>query len=196
MSRYIDFTEVKARVTIEEALSRLGIKLERRGAQLRGQCPICNAGGPRGFVVTPAKGLWYCFGENKGGDVIQLVASIKKMELREAAAWLLGVEEQDTVEPSNSSPSTVTVSKTRAGFAALDYLEPDHPAVLSIGFEPATATALGIGYAPKGIMRGTVAVPLRLEDGSLAGYIGIQEAKLPTRWHLPETNVVQLKKPA
>lgn len=192
MAKYVDFTEVKAKVTIEDALNRLGIKLERRGAQLRGQCPICNAPATRGFVVTPGKQLWYCFAEQKGGDVIQLVASLRKLELRDAALWLLG--EQDTVEPSNGSPLTVTVSKTRAGFAALDYLEPDHPAVLSIGFEPATAQALGIGYAPKGIMRGTVAIPIRLEDGSLAGYIGVTEAKLPTRWHLPESNVVPLAK--
>jgi hypothetical protein len=40
-------------------------------------------------------------------------------------------------------------------------------------------------------MRGTVAVPVRLPDGSLAGYVGITEAKLPTKWHLG--NVVKLK---
>jgi hypothetical protein len=40
--------------------------------------------------------------------------------------------------------------------------------------------------------------PVRLEDGSLAGYLGISEAKLPSTWHLPPpSNVVRLaKKPA
>jgi hypothetical protein len=40
-------------------------------------------------------------------------------------------------------------------------------------------------------MRGTVASSSRLADETLAGYVGITEAKLPNRWHLG--NVVKLK---
>jgi hypothetical protein len=51
--------------------------------------------------------------------------------------------------------------------------------------------------ANRGIMRGHVAVPIRLQDGTLAGYIGITEAKLPPRWHgIPSRVVVPLRKPA
>jgi hypothetical protein len=39
--------------------------------------------------------------------------------------------------------------------------------------------ALGIGYASKGLMKGYVAIPIRLPTGELTGYIGISEAKLP-----------------
>jgi hypothetical protein len=48
--------------------------------------------------------------------------------------------------------------------------------LVAIGFDAEAATALGIGYAPRGMMSGLVAVPIRLEDGSLAEYIGITEA--------------------
>jgi hypothetical protein len=48
--------------------------------------------------------------------------------------------------------------------------------------------ALGIGYAPKGMMKGYVAIPTRLPTGELTGYIGITEAKLPKEFHL--SNVV------
>lgn len=44
-------------------------------------------------------------------------------------------------------------------------------------------------------MRGLVAVPIRDEDGVLHGYIGIDEARLPKDFQMPE-NVVQLRKPA
>jgi hypothetical protein len=55
--------------------------------------------------------------------------------------------------------------------------------------------ALGIGYAPKGMMKGYVAIPIRLPTGELTGYIGITEAKLPKEFHL--SNVVTFpKKPA
>jgi hypothetical protein len=63
----------------------------------------------------------------------------------------------------------------------------------AVGFDPETAKALGIGYASKGLMRGTVAVPIRLEDGTLTGYLGITEAKLPPKWHL-SPNVLPLQK--
>ena len=84
-------------------------------------------------------------------------------------------------------------------FAPLAYLDPAHEAVEMLGLDAETAKALGIGYAPKGILRGTIAVPIRLEDGTLAGYIGITEAKLPNRWHgieQPPDNVVELKRKA
>ena len=46
-------------------------------------------------------------------------------------------------------------------------------------------------------MRGFVAVPIRLEDGTLAGYIGITEATLPPRWHgIPSPVVVPLRRGA
>lgn len=70
-----------------------------------------------------------------------------------------------------------------------------HDAVLAVGFDPEDAQTLGIGYAPKGMMRGLVAVPIRLPAGELVGYIGIEEARLPKSFHLsgePETNVVRL----
>ena len=41
------------------------------------------------------------------------------------------------------------------------------------------AKALGIGFCSKGVLGGYVAVPLRLPDGTVAGYIGVQEVKLP-----------------
>ena len=79
---------------------------------------------------------------------------------------------------------------------ALDYLEPTHPSVEAAGFDPEEAAKLGIGYASKGLMRGTVAVPIRDEHGTLLGYIGITEARLPPKGLLPQTNVVPLKQRA
>lgn len=187
---YIDFADIKARVSIEEAVQKLGLQVAKSNNQLRGVCPACKSGGPRALAITPAKNLFYCFSAQAGGDQLQLVAHIKGVGVKEAAEWLGG-----TVT-ANGTEQYGTVSKQRAsdGFKALDYLEPDHDAVAAVGFEPDVARALGIGYAGKGLMRGTVAIPIRLVDGSLAGYIGVTEAKLPTRWHLPETNVVPLTK--
>ena len=91
MSYAIDFTELKQRVSIEQAADMLGIKTTKSGAQRRGTCPICKAGGDRAFVITPAKGLYYCFGTcSKGGDAITMTANVRGCSLREAAEFLDG----------------------------------------------------------------------------------------------------------
>ena len=69
--------------------------------------------------------------------------------------------------------------------------EADHITVKRSGC-PKTAEALGIGYAPKGMMKGYVAIPIRLPTGELTGYIGMTEAKLPKEFHL--SNVVTFPK--
>jgi DNA primase len=91
MSHTIDFAELKERVSIEQAADMLGIKLKKTGLQLRDQCPICTDNSDRAFVITPAKGLYYCFGKcGKGGDAITMAANVCKCSLREAAEFLVG----------------------------------------------------------------------------------------------------------
>jgi len=70
MTRFIDFAEVKRGAKIESFISILGLPLKQKGDQWRGPCTVCNAGGDRACVITPAKQAWYCFGCKKGGDVI------------------------------------------------------------------------------------------------------------------------------
>jgi hypothetical protein len=77
-------------------------------------------------------------------------------------------------------------------FPQLDYLEADHITVEALGLSQETAEALGIGYAPKGMMKGYVAIPIRLPTGELTGYIGVTEAELPKEFHL--SNVVTFPK--
>jgi hypothetical protein len=69
-------------------------------------------------------------------------------------------------------------------FPPLDYLEFDHVVVESLGIDAATAEALGVGYAGKGMMKGYVAIPVRRLTGELTGYIGIVEGKVPKEFHL------------
>ncbi|WP_220747232.1 MULTISPECIES: CHC2 zinc finger domain-containing protein [Jannaschia] len=176
MSTFIDFDAVKAANPIETVAKRLGLDLKKAGASLRGPCPS-GEGGPRALAITPSKGLWYSFGLQKGGDVIELVALVNGCSTKDAAHFLSGTVPLE--KANRSSPEG-----TERGFRPLDYLEPDHQAVLALGIEPEDASALGIGYAPRGILRGTVAVPIRTEDGALAGYIGITEATLPPRWEI------------
>lgn len=174
MSHAIDFGELKQRVSIERAAEMLGIKLTKSGPQLRGSCPICKAGGDRAFVITPAKGLYFCFGAcGKGGDAITMAANVRGCSLREAAEFLAGKEGARAAPAKgdssrNDSPQPVT----EKGFRPLDYLQASHETVQALGVSAETCAEFGAGFAPKGIMRGRFAIPIHDRAGALLAYGG------------------------
>ena len=90
MSAYVDFKQLKDNVSIEQVVAMLNLKPRKSGGQLRGRCPIHNGTTDREFVVTPAKGLFYCFGPCGGGDLIALVAKVKDIPVRQAATLIAG----------------------------------------------------------------------------------------------------------
>lgn len=178
---YLDFEAIKASNPIDQAAIQLGLALKKQGQAFRSACPT-GQGDERSLVITPAKGAWYSFAAQKGGDVIALVAFVKGISPKEAAQWLQG----DT-QPEKKKQEEPVKEQSRGeerGFQPLDYLQYDHDAVVALGFDPEFAKAVGIGYAPRGVMRGTIAVPVRNSNGTLLGYIGVTDAKLPSNWQI------------
>ncbi|MDA9009576.1 CHC2 zinc finger domain-containing protein [Alphaproteobacteria bacterium] len=173
---YLNFDEIKNANPIDKVMETLGLELIKSGKGYRGKCPSCESDNDRNLVITPDKGVYYCFADGNGGDQIQLVSHIKGIGVKEAAQSLAGTPDTTKKKKKENRPSD--------GFKPLDYLQHDHDAVEAVGFSADDAKALGVGYAPRGLMRGTVAVPVRLEDGKLVGYLGITEAKLPNNWNL------------
>lgn len=173
---FLDFNELKAANAIDEVAQRLGIQLTKSGASMRGKCLSCESTGDRNLAVTPSKGVYYCFTHGKGGDVIALVAHTLGIGTKEAAQWLSG--------PSPAKEKTTKGEPAGdAGFKPLEYLEYDHPAVLALGIEPDDAERIGCGFAPRGLMKGTVAFPIRSASGKLLGYLGTTDAKVPPKWN-------------
>jgi hypothetical protein len=172
---FLDFAEIKASNPIEDVALKLGLNLNKNGKTLRGKCPVCESSGDRNLAITPEKGVYYCFTDGKGGDVIALVAHVKGIGAKEAAQWLSG--------PVPAKEKTSKGETPTEGFKPLSYLEPDHPAVLALGIEPDDAERIGCGFAPRGMMKGTVAFPIRSTDGKLLGYIGTIDAKVPPKWN-------------
>ncbi|MGX7894391.1 CHC2 zinc finger domain-containing protein [Tsuneonella sp. HG222] len=179
---YLDFAAIKEDHTIESVADRLGLELKKNGAQLRGPCPS-GKGGERALVITPEKGAWYSFGLNKGGDCISLVSLVHGLSPKDAAAWIVGDQQPEKKKPEAAEKERAAEEPSE-GFKPLEYLVSDHDAVTALGFDPTFAASVGIGYAPRGVMRGTIAVPVRSSKGKLLGYIGVTDAKLPSNWHL------------
>jgi DNA primase len=171
---FIDYAELKTRVSIHDAIQKLGLELKPAGHQLRGFCPQCKAGGDRALVITPDKSLFYCFNAKTGGDQIALVAHLKEMKINEAANWLAGTIPQNN-KTKAASTTVPPAPSTKAGFDPEKYaerLDPSHAALEPLEIAPDTLKALKAGYASTGLNRGRLALPLYDSKGTLAAYCG------------------------
>jgi hypothetical protein len=162
---FVDFAAVKARVKIEDVIPILGLTM-KGNQQLRGPCPVCK-GDPRALAINIDKQGFYCHARGKGGDVIALTAHVRSTSQREAALFL-----QDHFG-AETKPAPKAHQTAQDALQPLDYLETDHEVIELLGLSVAACEALGAGYAPKGVMTGRIAIPLRLSDGTLVGYFGI-----------------------
>lgn len=182
----MDFQDLKARFPIENAIPLLGLTMKQNGRQWRGACPRCN-GNDRSLTITQDKG-YYCFKDQKGGDVIALVAHVLNTGARDAAQKIADHIGTVPQEPTGSKPTVSEAVKEKATPTATTSLQPlaylvyDHEQVRALGLDAETAQALGIGHAPKGLMRGRVVLPI-YHKRELVGYAGIAsgaDVKLPT----------------
>ncbi len=171
---YHDFQAIKAQASFEKVLEMLAVPFKVSGEQLRAKCPICNDPNERGLVCTPAKGLYYCFHEKQGGDIIKLVSlalHISEKEAAEKIAKHLGLE-TGKQSPTKAEPAK-TVADKKVGLQPLDYLQTDWDGRDDLSISPETLIHFGAGYAPKGMMQGRLAVPLHDKDGTLLAYVGV-----------------------
>jgi len=186
----IDFQEVKARIPIEDVAKVLLPDLkESTGAvkQFRASCPQCRAGGDRAVAVTVGVG-YFCNADKRGGDQIALVSHIQGVSMRQAAEWLVErfhlASPAPQTPPPQESPAPPDPVDEGDGLKPLKNLDAAHEAVKALKLPQEVAEALGAGQCAKGLMRGFVAIPLRLPSGKLVGYIGVKDGKLPTNWNL------------
>lgn len=163
----VDFALLKRELSIEQVAAWLRLETVNDHQQLRCPCPV-NGGGKRALVITPKRGVFYCFAPKcqTGGDLIALVAHCRQIATREAA-----LEIQKAFRSRSEPPQNLE--------NVADYLQPEHDAVQRLGLSPETAAALGIGFAGRGTMKGRVLIPLRTADGALVGYAGFAAALDP-----------------
>lgn len=74
--------EIKARLPIEELVSKY-VTLQKKGRSFVGLCPFHNDKRPS-LLVSPDKGLAYCFACQKGGDIFSFYQQIEGCDFRQA----------------------------------------------------------------------------------------------------------------
>jgi len=84
----VDFEAIKAATDMVSVMAGYGVKFKKAGRDYVALCPFHSERTPS-FHVTPARGLFHCFGCEAKGNVIQFVALKEGVSEREAAIRLL-----------------------------------------------------------------------------------------------------------
>ena len=71
---------------ISEVVSEF-VTLKRRGVNMLGLCPFHNEKTPS-FIVSPAKGIFKCFGCGKGGNAVNFIMEHESLTYPESLKWL------------------------------------------------------------------------------------------------------------
>ena len=73
------------------------VTLRKRGVNMLGLCPFHNEKTPS-FTVSPAKGIFKCFGCGKGGNAVNFIMEHENLSYPEALKWLAKKYQIDVVE--------------------------------------------------------------------------------------------------
>lgn len=139
------------------------VTLKRAGSGLVACCPFHNEKTPS-FHVTPAKGIFKCFGCGKGGDAVSFLMEHEHLSYPEALRYLAKkyhieiVEEELTAEEiqkrqKNESLFLVTEFAHKFFVSQMDTQEGRSVALAyyrSRGLEDETVRRFGLGWAPSG----------------------------------------------
>jgi DNA primase len=158
-----DIAAVREKARIDEVISAYVTLKSAGGGNYKGLCPFHDEKSPS-FNVTPARGLFHCFGCQMGGDVIKFVMEIDGLGFSETVERLAdkyGVQlRYEEGGPQRSSggpqrPRLVEAHKHAAAwYADLLATSPDAAPARKFlserGFDQAAAETFGVGFSPRG----------------------------------------------
>ncbi len=155
-----DVALVRERVRVDAVIGEV-VTLRSAGAgSLKGLCPFHDERSPS-FHVTPARGLYYCFGCGEGGDVVDFLMKHDHLTFTEAIEKLadragVTLRYEDGAGPSRTGPNRQRLAQANK-IAAAHYVRALASPEASIGrqfltergFDAAACEHFGVGFAPK-----------------------------------------------
>jgi len=149
-------------VRVEEIVGDF-VELKKAGVNYKGRCPFHDEKTPS-FVVSPTKGIYKCFGCQKGGNSINFIQEVQGVSYPEALRYAadkynIEIEEQE-LTPEQESRMSAKESQFIATKFANDYFkdilwntEDGKTIGLSYfkerGFSEETIKKFELGYSPK-----------------------------------------------
>lgn len=100
---FTNLDQIKAAASLEQVIGRF-VKLQKNGVHFVGLCPFHTEKTPS-FTVTPAKGMYHCFGCGKNGDVFRFVEEHQEISFPDAVRFVAGVAGITPVEDKRNAAS-------------------------------------------------------------------------------------------
>ena len=147
--------EIKNRIDLTDYLRPYVANLAPSGKSLKGLCPFHKEKTPS-FFISPDKQVWYCFGCQKGGDLMKFVMEMEKMEFSEALRFLADkagvvLEKQDPKLLSLKNKVFEVLKQSDRFFRFhLTKNKPAQDYLLNRGLKTETLNYFGLGFAPQG----------------------------------------------
>jgi DNA primase len=162
--RDADIAEIRERATIDGVVGEYVSLRSAGGGSMKGLCPFHDERSPS-FHVTPARGLWYCFGCGEGGDVISFIERIEHVSFAEAVERLadragvqLVYEESGTGRSARGPRREQRTRMVEAHKAAAEFYAEQLGTAEAVtarqflddrGFDRAAAEHFGVGFSPR-----------------------------------------------
>ncbi|MGM9766675.1 MAG: DNA primase [Candidatus Cryptobacteroides sp.] len=157
------------------------VSLKRRGANYVACCPFHNEKTPS-FYVSPAKGIYKCFGCGKTGTAVGFIMEHESMTYVEALRYLARKYGIEIVEKEESPEEIAARQRNESLMLVMDYTEKFFQESLrtdegraigyayfrSRGLEDATIEKYGLGWSPK---KGNALAIKALSDGYKEEYL-------------------------
>lgn len=139
------------------------VQLKKRGVNLLGNCPFHDEKTPS-FTVSPAKGIYKCFGCGKGGNSVNFVMDHEHFTYPEALKYLANkynifieetVRTPEQEEAANDRESMFIVSNTANEYFQDQLFNADEGRAIGLsyfkerGFREETLKKFQLGYSPE-----------------------------------------------
>jgi DNA primase len=179
--------EIKSRLSIDQLVGRY-VQLQKKGRNFVGLCPFHHDTKPS-FLVSPDKGICYCFPCQKGGDIfsfyqliegvdfkqaIKDLADIAGVTLPEAPVHAIKKDEKERMRDCLTAAASFYKEQLKKNTAAQEYLakrgvSAEEIAAFNLGVAPDSFNAtyeylLKAGYSRKEIMGAGLGIQKDLKD--------------------------------
>jgi DNA primase len=177
MTRPLDFGQVKEEADFEQILRHYRLPVWGCGKPRSTLCRFHEDTRPS-CSIHLERNVFNCFGCGAHGSVLDFVARIERISIREAAERIGGIcglshlsqaspekpkEKRQNGDSPNRLPEPLPYQLT---------LDPSHPYLAARGVGSELAGAFGLGYCARGIMRGRICIPIHDQQGALVAYAG------------------------
>jgi DNA primase len=177
-ARRLYLARVKEEASFEQILDRYGVKTCGTGAKRMALCPFHPDMKPSCSIHLERK-VFYCFGCDARGSVLDFVARIENVSIHEAAERIEHIcrIRYDGPVPQRRKATQNGRDEDRSDrpLQPLPFrlsLDPSHPYLGGRHLSPEVAATFGLGYCSHGTMKGRICIPIHDECGALVAYTG------------------------